>query len=71
VEVGLDHGLPEAGSVTSQMKVLDQEQSKRSLRMLLSALAKSHQVMFLRVDDPKIHLQIDRASIGRSPPVAN
>jgi glycogen debranching enzyme len=61
VEVGIDHSLPEAGAITSQMKVLDQQQSARSLRLLLSAPANSHQTMFLRVNDPKIHVRTDGA----------
>lgn len=63
-EVGIDHGLPVAGAVTSQMKVIDQQQSARSLRLLLSAPANSHQTMFLRVNDPKIHLRTDGAEVS-------
>jgi hypothetical protein len=64
VEVGLDHGLPVAGAVTSQLKVLDQLQSARTLRLLLSAPANSRQTMFLRVNDPKIRLRTDGADIS-------
>jgi glycogen debranching enzyme len=63
-EVGIDHALPVAGAVTSQMKVLDQQQSARSLRLVLSAPANSHQTMFLRVNDPKIHLRTDGAEVS-------
>jgi hypothetical protein len=67
VEVGLDHGLPVAGAITSQMKVLDQQQSARTLRLLLSAPANSRQTMFLRVNDPKIHLRTDGADVSADP----
>ena len=40
VEAGLSHGLPEAGSTTQQMKVLDQQYSGNSLTLTLSALAR-------------------------------
>ena len=64
VEVGIDHGLPIAGAVTSQMKVLDQQQSARTLRLLLAAPANSHQTLFLRVNDPKIHLRSDGTDVS-------
>ena len=64
VEVGIDHGLPIAGAVTSQMKILDQQQSARRLRLLLAAPANSHQTMFLRVNDPKVHLRTDGADVS-------
>lgn len=61
VEVGIAHSLPEAGAVTSQMKVIDQQESSRSLKLSLSAPANSQQVLFLRLNDPKIHVHIDGA----------
>jgi glycogen debranching enzyme len=64
VEVGLAHGLPEAGATTSQMKVLDQQASPHSLRLRLSAFASSEQTLFLRVNDPKIRLRADGAEIS-------
>src|SRR6202167_4401667 len=63
-EVGIAHGLPEAGAVTSQMKVLDQQASPRSLRLQLSAPASSHQTMFLRLNDPGVHLRTDGADVS-------
>jgi hypothetical protein len=59
VEVGIDHRLPLAGSITSQLKVLEQQPSQRSLRLRLSAPAASHQSLFLRLNDPKAHLHIE------------
>jgi len=64
VEVGMAHGLPQAGAITSQLKVLDQKQSPRSLQLRLSAPANSLQTLFLRVNDPKIHLRTDRAEVS-------
>ncbi|MCU1299460.1 MAG: hypothetical protein JWO91_3738 [Acidobacteriaceae bacterium] len=63
-EVGITHGLPEAGAVTSQMKVLDQQTSPRSLRLRLSAPANSDQTLFLRLNDPKIHLRSEGTKIA-------
>jgi hypothetical protein len=63
-EVGIAHGLPEAGSLSSQMKVLDQEQSPRSLQLRLSAPANSIQSLFLRVNNPAIHLRMEGSEIS-------
>jgi glycogen debranching enzyme len=63
-EVGIAHETPEAGSRTSKMKVLDQQYSPRSLRLRLSAPANSHQTLFLRLNDPKVHLRIEGAEIS-------
>jgi glycogen debranching enzyme len=59
VEVGIDHGLPLAGSITSQLKVLDQQPSQRSLHLRLSAPAASHQSLFFRLNGAKAHLRIE------------
>jgi len=64
VEVGLAHGLPEAGALTSQLKVLDQQLSRRSLRLRLAAPANSQQNLFLRLNDARIHLTVDGAEIA-------
>ena len=64
VEVGVAHGLPEAGALTSQMKILDQKQSPHSLRLRLSAPANSHQTMFLRLNEPNIRLKVDGAEFA-------
>ena len=66
-EVGITHGLPEAGAVTSQMKVVDQQESLHSLRLRLSAPGDSSQILFLRLNDPKIHLRTDGAEISGDP----
>ena len=63
-EVGIPHGLPEAGAVTSQMKILDQQESPHSLRLRLSAPANSYQTLFLRLNDPNIHLRTDGAEVA-------
>jgi glycogen debranching enzyme len=64
VEVGVAHGLPQPGSATAQMKVLDQRANARSLSLRLSAPANSQQTLFVRVNDPKIRLRIDGAEIS-------
>ena len=67
VEVGIAHGLPQPGAITSQMKVLDQQISGRSLKLRLSAPGNSAQVLYLRVNDPKVHVRSDGAAIGSDP----
>jgi glycogen debranching enzyme len=63
-EVGIAHGLPEPGAVTSQMKVLDEQMSPRSLRLRLSAPASSAQTLFLKLNDPTVHLRADGAEVS-------
>jgi glycogen debranching enzyme len=64
VEFGIDHGLPEPGGVTSQMKVLDQRASPRSLWLRLSAPGYSKQRLFLRVNAPGIRISARGAEIS-------
>lgn len=64
VEVGIAHGLPKAGAATSQVKVLDQQQSPHSLRLRLSAPGNSQQTLFLRLNDPNVHLRIEGAQVA-------
>jgi hypothetical protein len=64
VEVGIAHGLPEFGSMTSQMKVLEQRATPRSLSLKLAAPASSSQRLFVRVNRPNIHLRVE----GADPP---
>ena len=64
VEVGIGHGLPEPGSTTSQMKVLDQRESAHSLWLQVSAPANSVQTLFLRVNDPKVRPRADAPEIS-------
>jgi glycogen debranching enzyme len=64
VEVGIRHGLPTAGAVTTQMKVIDQQVSPHSLRLQLAAPGGSYQTLFLRLNDPKISLRVDGARVG-------
>ncbi|HVJ08602.1 MAG TPA: hypothetical protein VM554_09465 [Acidisarcina sp.] len=59
VEVGISHGLPQPGSATQQMKVLDQQAAANSLTLKLSAPALSHQTIFLRMNDRKAKVQMD------------
>lgn len=62
-EVGIEYGLPEPGSVTSQLKVLDQEILAHSLTLTLSAPANSHQALSLRVNDAKVKVHTNDANI--------
>lgn len=64
VEVGIAHGLPEFGSVTSQMKVLEQRATPQSLWLRLAAPAGSSQRVFVRVNRPNTHLRVE----GSEPP---
>ncbi len=63
-EVGIAHGLPEPGAVTSQLKVLDQQVSAHSLRLQLSAPGGSNQVLFLRVNKPNVRLRTEGAEVS-------
>jgi hypothetical protein len=63
VEVGISHGLPEPGAVTTQLKVLDQQYSARWLRLRLAAPANSRQTLFLRMNDAKIHPRVEGAEL--------
>jgi glycogen debranching enzyme len=61
VEVGLTHALPEPGSITQQLKVLDQQSSPGCLTLRLSAPAGSRQTIVLRVNDPHIKPHVEGA----------
>ena len=63
VEVGLDHALPEPGSTTQQMKVIDQQSSMNSLTLTLSAPANSRQTIMLRVNDTHARVHIEGAQM--------
>jgi hypothetical protein len=65
VEVGLSQALPEPGSTTQQLKVLDQQSSPGSLTLRLSAPAGSRQTIVLRINDPRIKLGVDGAQAPR------
>ena len=57
VEIGVSHGLPEPGSVTSQLKVLAQESGAHSITLRLAAPANSAQKISLRMNAPKLKVQ--------------
>jgi glycogen debranching enzyme len=63
VEAGLSHALPEPGSTTQQMKVLDQQYSSNGLTLTLSAPANSHQVLTLRLNDIRARLHVEGAQM--------
>jgi hypothetical protein len=64
VEVGIAHGLPQPGAITSQMKVLDQRASAHELRLKLAAPANTRGVLFLRVNDAKARVRAAGAEIS-------
>jgi hypothetical protein len=66
VEVGIPHGLPEPGSTTRQLKVLDQRASERSLMLRLAAPANSQQTLFLRINDIKANVRSNDLDIPAS-----
>ena len=51
VEAALSHDLPQAGSTTQQLKVLDQQYAANALTLRLSAPANSQQTIMMRVND--------------------
>jgi glycogen debranching enzyme len=63
VEAGLSAALPKPGATTQQMKVLDQQSTRNSLLLRLSAPANSHQTIMLRVNDPHAKLHVDGAQV--------
>ncbi len=65
VEVGIGHALPEPGASTSQMKVLDQQESSHSLRLQLSAPGDTTQSIYLRLNDSTIRLKCDGAELSQ------
>jgi hypothetical protein len=64
VEVGIGHGLPEAGATTSQIKVLDQQAAARSLKLALAAPADTEQMLLVRVNDPRVHVRVEGAKLS-------
>ncbi|MGC2399698.1 MAG: hypothetical protein WA510_07945 [Acidobacteriaceae bacterium] len=59
VEADFSHSLPQPGSRTQQLKVLDQQYSAGSLTLRLSAPALSQQRMMLRINDPHANVHPD------------
>ena len=51
VEAGIQSSLPDPGSATHQLKVLDQVATSNSLTLRLSAPAQSKQELYLRIND--------------------
>ncbi len=66
VEVGIEHGLPLPGSITSQLKVLNLTQDAHSLTLELAAQGGSRQTLHVRVNDPKVKVTADGAELGSS-----
>jgi hypothetical protein len=64
VEVGIVHGLPEPGTATAQMKVLDQQASRALCACDYPPPLRACKTLFLRVNDLKVHLRADAAEIS-------
>jgi hypothetical protein len=64
VEADLSHSLPQPGSITQQLKVLDEQYAGRSLTLRLSAPAGTQQSMILRVNNPHANVTADGATIA-------
>jgi hypothetical protein len=64
VEVGLAHGLPEAGARTAQLKVIDQQESARLLKLRLSAPGGSKQSLFVRVNDANVSVRVEGGQLS-------
>ena len=61
VEAGLDHALPEPGSTTQQMKVIDQQATDGSLTLTLAAMANSHQTVMIRINRAGANVRVEGA----------
>jgi hypothetical protein len=46
------------------MKVIDQRESPRSLKLVLSAPANSGRILFFRFNDPKVRVRVDGAELS-------
>lgn len=66
VEVAVKQKLPEFGSRTGQMKILNEEYAPHHLTLTLSALASSHQALILRSNAAGLHVISSTASIEES-----
>jgi glycogen debranching enzyme len=64
VEVAVKQGLPEPGTATCQMKILNEEHSPHQLTLTLSALASSHQTLLLRNNAVGLHIKSSTALIA-------
>ena len=63
VEVGITPDLPEAGSATQQMKVLDEQSTTNSLTLRLAAPAGTKQTLWLRINSSQKSLRAVGVSI--------
>ena len=63
VEAGIQSNLPDPGSATHQMKVLDQVETSNSLTLRLSAPAQSQQELCLRINDRTKMVHTDDAHL--------
>ncbi len=64
VEVGLSQALPEPGSTTQNMKVIDQQYSSGALTLTLSAPAGRRETLVLRVNDKGASPHVEGGQLG-------
>ena len=69
IEAGMDVHLPREGSVTRQMKVLDQVEGTRSLTLRLSAWGGAKEVLQVRRNKPGLKVAVDGGTLAGSGPV--
>jgi glycogen debranching enzyme len=63
VEIALRHGLPERGARTSQVKVLEEEVGKDSIRVELEGMGGTEYVMKLRRNDEAARPRVEGAEL--------
>jgi glycogen debranching enzyme len=63
VEISVTHGLPERGSRTGQMKVLNETYERRAVRLELEGIAGSQNTLRVRLNDPAIELRVTGGEI--------
>jgi hypothetical protein len=64
VEAGVTEALPEFGSETHQLKVLDERYGARSLTLQLSAPGGSTEELTVRENHPGLQVKADGAQLG-------
>ena len=64
VEVAISPHLPDPGAETTQMKVLAEQRTARSLTLMLSAPPSAEGILYLRENTPGLHVHVENGAIG-------
>jgi hypothetical protein len=64
IEIAISQSLPGLGAETTQMKVLDEKRSARSLALTLAAQGGTEETLYLRENSPGLQLHCEQARIG-------